>query len=182
MEITLVMVGSEGVGKSALTIQMVQHHFVEEYDPTIEDSYRKRVVIDKVSCLLTIYDTIGKSNYISLIDQLILIGQGFLLIYAVNSQTSYDEINMYRESILRAKDKDKVPMVVVGNKCDLEKERQVSTIEATRLGELWEVPFFETSAKKRINVDEAFFELVREVRKDIAETTTIKGRNRCSVL
>lgn len=44
-EYKLVVVGAGGVGKSALTIQLIQNHFVDEYDPTIEDSYRKQVVI-----------------------------------------------------------------------------------------------------------------------------------------
>ena len=42
----LVVVGGGGVGKSALTIQFIQSHFVPDYDPTIEDSYRKQCVID----------------------------------------------------------------------------------------------------------------------------------------
>lgn len=42
-EYKLVVVGAGGVGKSALTIQLIQNHFVDEYDPTIEDSYRKQV-------------------------------------------------------------------------------------------------------------------------------------------
>lgn len=46
-EYKLVVVGAGGVGKSALTIQLIQNHFVDEYDPTIEDSYRKQVVIGK---------------------------------------------------------------------------------------------------------------------------------------
>ena len=41
-----------GVGKSALTIQLIQNHFVDEYDPTIEDSYRKQVIIDGEICFL----------------------------------------------------------------------------------------------------------------------------------
>ena len=52
-----------GVGKSALTIQLIQNHFVDEYDPTIEDSYRKQVVIDGETCLLDILDTAGQEEY-----------------------------------------------------------------------------------------------------------------------
>ena len=57
-EYKLVVVGAGGVGKSALTIQLIQNHFVDEYDPTIEDSYRKQVVIDGETCLLDILDII----------------------------------------------------------------------------------------------------------------------------
>ena|SRR3990167_10451205 len=59
MEYKLVIIGGGGVGKSALTIQLVQNHFVDEYDPTIEDSYRKQVQIDDETCLLDILDTAG---------------------------------------------------------------------------------------------------------------------------
>lgn len=45
------------LGKSALTIQLIQNHFIDEYDPTIEDSYRKQVTIDEETCLLDILDT-----------------------------------------------------------------------------------------------------------------------------
>jgi len=58
-----VIVGGGGVGKSALTIQLIQNHFIDEYDPTIEDTYRKQVIIDGQSCLLDILDTAGQEEY-----------------------------------------------------------------------------------------------------------------------
>ena len=57
------VLGDGGVGKTALTIQLCSNHFVEEYDPTIEDSYRKQVVIDNESCLLEILDTAGQEGF-----------------------------------------------------------------------------------------------------------------------
>lgn len=59
-------------------------------------------------------------------------GEGFLLVYAINSKQSFEEITLFQQQILRVKDKDYFPMVVVGNKCDLEGEREVS-----REGMLW---------------------------------------------
>merc|ERR1712137_506246 len=150
-EYKLVIVGGGGVGKSALTIQLIQNHFIDEYDPTIEDSYRKQVTIDDETCLLDILDTAG---------------QEFLCTYAITSRSSFDEITSFREQILRVKDEDKVPMVLVGNKCDLEEERQVTAVEGQDLAKSFGCPIYETSAKARINVEEAFYELVREIRKD----------------
>ena len=60
-------------------------------------------------------------------DQYMRTGQGFILVYAITSRSSFDEIASFREQILRVKDKDKVPMIIVGNKSDLEAERQVTT-------------------------------------------------------
>jgi len=164
-EYKLVILGGGGVGKSAMTIQLVQSQFLDEYDPTIEDSYRKQVSIDEEVCLLDILDTAGQEEYSAMRDQYMQGGEGFLIVYAINSRDSFDEVTTFRDQILRVKDKDKVPMVVCGNKCDLENDREVSKTEGEDLTKSFGVPFFETSALSRINIDESFFELVREVRK-----------------
>ncbi len=104
---------------------------MNDVDPTIEDSYRKQVTIDDETCLLDILDTAGQEEYSAMRDQYMRTGQGFILVYAITSRSSFDEIVTFREQIKRVKDKDKVPMVLVGNKCDLEPERQVTTAEGT---------------------------------------------------
>jgi len=164
-EYKLVIVGGGGVGKSALTIQLIQNHFIDEYDPTIEDSYRKQVTIDAETCLLDILDTAGQEEYSAMRDQYMRTGQGFLMVYAITSRSSFEELVGFKEQILRVKDTDKVPMVVVGNKSDLESERQVSTQQGQDLAKSFGAPFFETSAKTRVNVEESFYQLVREIRK-----------------
>jgi len=185
-EYKLVVVGGGGVGKSALTIQLIQNHFIEEYDPTIEDSYRKQVTIDGDPCLLDILDTAGQEEYSAMRDQYMRTGQGFLAVYSITARNSFDEIASFREQILRVKDKDIVPLVVVGNKVDLENERIVSTVEGRDLAKSFSIPFMETSAKQRINVEDAFYELVREIRKDREETNVPGGkdrkRKRCTIL
>lgn len=164
-EYKLVVVGAGGVGKSALTIQLIQNHFVDEYDPTIEDSYRKQVVIDGETCLLDILDTAGQEEYSAMRDQYMRTGEGFLLVFAVNNGKSFEDISMYREQIKRVKDADDVPMVLVGNKCDLP-TRAVDMKQAGEVARNYAIPFIETSAKTRMGVDDAFYTLVREIRKD----------------
>lgn len=66
-EYKIVVLGSGGVGKSALTVQFVQGIFVEKYDPTIEDSYRKQVEVDGQQCMLEILDTAGTVSYCQII-------------------------------------------------------------------------------------------------------------------
>nr|XP_027229449.1 ras-like protein [Penaeus vannamei] len=154
-----------GVGKSALTIQLIQNHFVDEYDPTIEDSYRKQVVIDGETCLLDILDTAGQEEYSAMRDQYMRTGEGFLLVFAVNNAKSFEDISAYREQIKRVKDADVVPMVLVGNKCDLQ-VRAMDMQQAREVAKNYDIPFIETSAKTRMGVDDAFYTLVREIRKD----------------
>lgn len=162
-EYKLVVVGGGGVGKSALTIQLIQSHFVDEYDPTIEDSYRKQCNIDGEQLMLDILDTAGQEEYSAMREQYMRTGEGFLLVYAINSRNSMEELQVFYEQIQRVKDSENVPVLVVGNKSDLEIERQVSFEEGQAFAKLLNCPFIETSAKQRINVEEAFFSLVRLV-------------------
>ncbi|GAA6013702.1 hypothetical protein JCM8202_000782 [Rhodotorula sphaerocarpa] len=199
-EYKLVVVGGGGVGKSALTIQFIQSHFVDEYDPTIgwalsvsaehsslrsrawadfvclhriyptqshlqEDSYRKQCMIDEEVALLDVLDTAGQEEYSAMREQYMRTGEGFLLVYSITSRNSFDEIGTFHQQILRVKDKDFFPVVVVANKADLEYERQVGTHEGRELAKHFGSRFIETSAKQRLNVDEAFHELVREIRR-----------------
>ncbi|GJJ08651.1 hypothetical protein Clacol_002870 [Clathrus columnatus] len=171
-EYKLVVVGGGGVGKSALTIQFIQSHFVDEYDPTIEDSYRKQCVIDDEVALLDVLDTAGQEEYGAMREQYMRTGEGFLLVYSITSRSSFEEINQFHQQILRVKDTESIPIVVVANKCDLEYERQVGMNEGRDLAKFINSPFVETSAKQRINVDEAFYTLVREIRKYNKEQQT----------
>ncbi|KAH6996147.1 ras-like protein [Ilyonectria robusta] len=164
-EYKLVVVGGGGVGKSCLTIQLIQSHFVDEYDPTIEDSYRKQCVIDDEVALLDVLDTAGQEEYSAMREQYMRTGEGFLLVYSITSRQSFEEITTFQQQILRVKDKDYFPMVVVGNKCDLENEREVTRQEGEALARSFGCKFIETSAKSRINVDKAFYDIVREIRR-----------------
>lgn len=162
-EYKLVVVGGGGVGKLALTIQLIQLHFVDEYDPTIEDLYRKPCTVDNEQVILDILDTAGQEEYLAMREQYMRTGEGFLLVYAINSRNSLEELHSFYQQILRVKDLDHVPVLVVGNKCDLEIERLVSTDEGAAFARALGCLFLETLAKQRINVEEAFFSLVRTI-------------------
>jgi GTPase KRas protein len=164
-EYKLVVVGGGGVGKSALTIQFIQSHFVDEYDPTIEDSYRKQCVIDEEVALLDVLDTAGQEEYSAMREQYMRTGEGFLLVYSITSRNSFEEMGTFHQQILRVKDQDAFPVIVVANKCDLEYERQVGQNEGRDLAKHFGCRYIETSAKQRTNVDEAFYGLVREIRR-----------------
>ena len=94
-------------------------------------------------------------------------GQGFLLVFSITSQSSFYELAELREQIRRIKDDDNVPMVLIGNKSDLEEDRAISHPRAFAISREWNIPYFETSARRRANVDEAFVDLCRQIiRKD----------------
>jgi len=161
----LVVVGGGGVGKSAITIQFIQSYFVTDYDPTIEDSYTKQCVIDDIPAKLDILDTAGQEEFSAMREQYMRSGEGFLLVFAVTDKASFDEMYKFHRQILRVKDRDEFPMLMVGNKADLEHQRVVTMADAQNLARQLKIPYIECSAKLRMNVDQAFHELVRIVRK-----------------
>ncbi|CAF3192313.1 unnamed protein product [Rotaria socialis] len=178
-EYKIVVLGSGGVGKSALTVQFVQGLFVEKYDPTIEDSYRKQVEVDGQQCMLEILDTAGTEQFTAMRDLYMKNGQGFVLVYSITAQSTYNDLVDLRDTILKVKDTADVPMILVGNKCDLDDERVVGKEVGQTLARNWGSTFLETSAKQKINVNEIFFDLVRQINKrtPVNKDKKSKGKN-----
>ena len=164
-EYKVVVLGSGGVGKSALTVQFVSGTFVEKYDPTIEDFYRKEIDIDGSPGVLEILDTAGTEQFASMRDLYIKNGQGFLLVYSIVNAQTFIDVQPMRDQISRVKGGTVQPMILIGNKCDMEQERSVNSRDGQMLASEWGCPFFETSAKSNLNVSEAFLEIVRQINK-----------------
>ena len=99
-ETKVVILGGGGVGKSSLTIRLVTDNFLDEYDPTIEDSYRKQVNIDSEAVLLDILDTAGQEEFSSMQDQWMREGKGFLLVYTITSKQTLDEVIVQKYSYI----------------------------------------------------------------------------------
>ncbi|MCP9259494.1 Ras-related protein Ral-A [Dirofilaria immitis] len=163
----VIMVGTGGVGKSALTLQFMYDEFVEEYEPTKADSYRKKVVLDGEECLIDILDTAGQEDYSAIRDNYYRSGEGFICVFSITDTESFEATNEFREQILRVKNSavdSSIPIILVGNKSDLISERSVMQLHAQQRAEQWNVPYIETSAKNRNNVDKVFYDLMREIK------------------
>lgn len=93
------------MGKSALTVQFVRNVFVSTYDPTIEDTYRKQIMIDGEHCLVEILDTAGTEQFMALKELYMRSGQGFVLVFSLTQLGSVNELGPLREQIVRIKDK-----------------------------------------------------------------------------
>ena len=147
----------------------MQRRFLTEYEPTIEDSYRKQVAVDEQNVMLDILDTAGQEEYAALRDQYMMTGEGFILAFSLVDRTTYDELKALHLQILKVKGSSAVPIVLVGNKLDLATrepaKRAVPASEALKLAGEWGVQYFEASAKDGTNVDESWRPLVRLVRK-----------------
>jgi GTPase KRas protein len=159
----LVILGSGGVGKSAITIQFLQNHFIEIYDPTIEDAYRKQIIVDKKCYFLEILDTAGQEEYAAMRHMYMREGDGFIIVYDVSKMSSFNHVESIRENILLGKDYKPIPLVLCGNKTDLHYKRQVSYHEGYLLAQKLKCKFIECSAKEAYNIEELWFTLIREI-------------------
>lgn len=173
----MVVLGSGGVGKSALTVKFVSGTFMEKYDPTIEDFYRKEIEVDSAPSVLEILDTAGTEQFASMRDLYIKNGQGFVIVYSITSLQTFQDIRTMKDQIIRVKGVEKIPMLLVGNKNDLQHQREVPSSEGHSLSQYWGCPFLEASAKNTQNVNEVFIEIVREM-----NTSPTKERKGCCVI
>mmetsp|Transcript_26247 Transcript_26247/g.29220 ORF Transcript_26247/g.29220 Transcript_26247/m.29220 type:complete len:103 (+) Transcript_26247:305-613(+) len=91
-EYNIVVFGAEGVGKSATTIQFVQNAFVEEYDPTLEDWFRKEATIDDETVVLSVLDSAGKEEFPAMRDEYMRRGHGFILMYSITERQTFEQM------------------------------------------------------------------------------------------
>ncbi|XP_034949563.1 ras-related protein Ral-a isoform X2 [Chelonus insularis] len=174
----VIMVGSGGVGKSALTLQFMYDEFVEDYEPTKADSYRKKVVLDAQEVQIDILDTAGQEDYAAIRDNYFRSGEGFLCVFSITEDDSFQATQEFREQILRVKNDENIPFLLVGNKSDLQEKRKVSLDEAQARAQQWGVPYVETSAKTKANVDKVFYDLMRAIAARKAQENQIEGAER----
>jgi len=189
----VVLFGAGSVGKSAFTIRYVLGSFVDHYDPTIEDLYRKIIQLDgHNNYMLEILDTAGTESFLSMRDLYIKNAQGFILMYSIASRSSFGEMEGFMQQIMNVKDyvdNQQVPFVLVGNKCDLEDMRMVSLEEGEKLAKEWDnCCFLEASAKTQVNVEKVFEEVTRQIlrkipsmERDMIEKKK-KKKARCNIL
>ncbi|KAL7718048.1 small monomeric GTPase [Entamoeba marina] len=182
--IKIVVLGPAAVGKSAITIRLVKRIFTEQYDPTIEDCFRTTRTIKDNEVVLDILDTAGQDEFISVKQQYMTIGNGFLIVYSIISKSSFEECKEIVEMLLRIREKQEVQWLLVGNKVDLEELREVTTEEANIFAEENNaIKLIETSAKKNINVEESFLLLTQSViEAKINPSPTKKTEKRCLMM
>ena len=157
------VVGARGTGKSSLVVRYVSGHFVDDYDDTFEEQFRKVMQIDGETVLLEMLDTPGYEEYQSMRDHWALVAEGFLIVFSVVDFESYENVQRELECIYRTKERGDVPIVVVGNKIDLGGQlgRAVEKEEAEEYVGLHEgVLYLEASAKSGENSSEIFEVLV----------------------
>jgi Ras family protein len=160
------VLGFRAVGKSSLTIQFVEGHFQDNYYPTIENTFTKQLRVNGQDYNLEIIDTAGQDEY-SMFNQKHSIGiHGYILVYSITSRNSLDMLTIIKDKILNYTGTDWVPIVLVGNKCDLESQRQVRKEDVEKLTKEWNCVAVDSSARLNLNINESFEAMIGEIEKN----------------
>ncbi|KAK7206812.1 ras-2 [Myxozyma melibiosi] len=176
----IAVVGSRAVGKSSMTVQFVEEHFVESYYPTIENQFSKIIRYKGQDYATEILDTAGQDEF-SIMNQKHSIGvHGYVIMYSITSRASFEMVRVIRDKILNSTGTETIPMIIVGNKSDLGAQRKVETAEAKALSEEFNCPFIETSARHNANVSKVFELLIAEIEKH--DNPTPDPNNKCVIV
>ncbi|KAK3767590.1 hypothetical protein EGW08_015148 [Elysia chlorotica] len=156
----VIILGDSGVGKTSLMNQYVAKKFSNQYKATIgADFLTKEVMVDDRLVTMQIWDTAGQERFQSLGVAFYRGADGCVLVFDVTMPNTFRSLDSWRDEFLiqaSPRDPENFPFVVIGNKVDLE-NRGVSG----RRAQGWchtkgDIPYFETSAKEAINVEQAF--------------------------
>ena len=161
VSLKIAVLGQSMVGKSAMTFRFINNKFPTEHDTTIEDAYSIPAKIDDIQCQLEILDTAGQDDYQTMLDTWINSADGFILVYSIDNKESFESTKTRYDRIMKLKVDQKVAITVVGNKCDLEENRQVTREEVETYCNDNKISFLEASALKTINIKEAFLSVAR---------------------
>ena len=179
--IKIAVLGKGVVGKSSLTYRFINYDVSKEHDPTIEDRYKSNLNIEGTNYEVEILDTAGEEDYQNMMDMWISFGEGFLLVFAINDKESFNLIKLKHDRILKGKHGVKCPILLVGNKQDLENERQVNYSEAKEMADKWGIEYIETSAKTNFNCKEVFEMLAQEIVQKKGKNSG-KSRTCCNII
>ena len=161
--ITIMTLGKCSVGKSSFILRFTENRFENTYLTTVGLDFRFRLVnIKDIQYKVLFYDTVGQEKYHSIAPNIIKKANGIIIMYDITDILSFDSIREIIESINEEKGKD-FPMILIGNKIDLEIERLIKKEEAEELAEKYGMEFFEISNKEGIKIEKAGLSIVKKI-------------------
>ena len=175
----IVVMGAAKVGKSAIVSRFMFENFVSEYKATVEEFYQGEFVINGLNVTLDILDTAGAYDFPAMRKLSISTGDAFVLVYSVEDEDSFNEVNRLREQILEQKGSESLtPIVIVGNKTDLPMEKRAiqKELAETTANLDWDSGYVEVSAKDDVNIHRIFRELLVQARVQLDSDTVVRKR------
>jgi len=155
--IQLQLIGSPNTGKSCMIFRFINDKFVEDYEPTLKDTFKQDYKIDGETVMLHLHDNSSLED-VGALRQV----DGFICVYAINDAKSFQDIlNSYYH--LTKQLKSLTPFILVGNKADLKSAREVSYERGLAAAKSMNALFFETSCRSGFNVEKSFVQLLKEI-------------------
>ena len=163
MPIKIMVLGNTAVGKTSFILKYTENTFQEVHLSTMGIDYKeKHIIIEGKKYRLSVYDTTGQERYRSLAFSLIKNTDGIILIYDVTNESSFKAVPDWIQSA-REKKGENYPMIILGNKIDLEDERKVKTEDGEELAQKYGLDFYEISNKENVNIENAILTLVKKI-------------------
>jgi Ras-related protein Rab-8A len=161
----LLLIGDSGVGKTCVLFRFSDDAFNSTFISTIGIDFKIRTIeLDDKKIKLQIWDTAGQERFRTITTAYYRGAMGILLLYDITNEKSFDNIKTWIHNIEQHASED-VEKMILGNKCDMEDKRVITKEQGEKLAAEHGVPFMETSAKANINVEEAFTQIARAIKK-----------------
>ena len=166
----LLTLGNSNVGKTSFILKYTEDTFTTNTSTTIGIDYKDKYEILKNNqkVKIAIYDTNGQERFKSLSLNYLKKADGILLFYDITDKESFDSIKEWMQSIYEIKDNN-FPIVLIGNKIDLEDKRKVTKEEGESESLKYNIKFYETSCKDNINIKESILFLIYKILGNIQE-------------
>eukprot|EP01051_Picozoa_sp_SAG22_P003823 SAG22_NODE_191_length_15699_cov_19.660192_15_plen_285_part_00 len=163
--VKIVQIGDSEVGKTSLLLQYTEGQYRPSFVSTIGVDYKKKTVkVEGESVNIQIWDTAGQARMRSIVPTYMQGSQGLMLVFDVTNRETFESVTFWMDEIKRTIKHPEVPRILVGNKVDLGAgSRVVSEQEGRDLAAKFGVPYVETSAKTKTNVEKAFRILVEHI-------------------
>ncbi|KAJ5070897.1 small gtp binding protein rab8 [Anaeramoeba ignava] len=160
----IILLGGNNSGKTQIVNRFIFNSFRVDSAPTIGVDYKEIFLeVNGKIIKLQIWDTTGHERSYPLLSAYYRGADGVMIFYVITNKYSFVNRVNYFIKDLEGQSDENIPKILIGNKCDLEKEREVSKEEAQKFADKHGIPFIETSAKENINIDEAFFLLIKTI-------------------
>lgn len=166
----VLIIGDSSVGKSNILLRFSDNIFHDTFLPTIGVDFKIRnVKMGDQTIKLNIWDTAGQERFKTITSTYYKGAHGIILAYDITDRESFNNVNNWLAEVKKHAGAQVIKLLV-GNKCDLESERVVSAKEAKEFADSLGISFLETSAKQRVNIDESFMTLTKQIYELLPET------------
>jgi small GTP-binding protein len=161
----ILIIGDSNVGKTSILLQYTSNFFQETHIATIGVEFKlKEITLDNIEYKLNIWDTAGQERFKAITKSFFKAADGIIFVYDITKKSTFTNIkNWFQDAESKTND---FKSIIVGNKIDLNDERTVTPEEGQNFANKKNCPFFESSAKDKINIDEIFLTLLKEILKN----------------